>query len=77
MTRYEQHRGFLKASFNEFKNIKTDKMKGIPQPSSVKAYTLSSNIINLPRVSGTVVKKQNIYECINERRSTNFYLCLN
>jgi len=73
MTRYEQQRSFLKSNFNEFKNIKTDKMKGIPQPPSVKSYNPSSNIINLPNVSEDVLKKQNIYECIRERRSTRFY----
>lgn len=73
MTRYEQQRSFLKSNFNEFKNIKTDKMKGIPQPPRVKSYNPSSNIINLPNVSEDVVKKPNIYECIRERRSTRFY----
>ena len=49
MSRYEQHRSFLKSNFNEFKSIKTDKMKGIAQPPSVKSYGLSDNIINLPK----------------------------
>ncbi|KZL88446.1 SagB/ThcOx family dehydrogenase [Clostridium magnum] len=73
MSRYEQHRSFLKSNFNEFKSIKTDKMKGIAQPPSVKSYGLSDNIINLPKVSEGVVKKSNIYECIKDRRSTRFY----
>ncbi|WP_242873034.1 SagB/ThcOx family dehydrogenase [Clostridium magnum] len=53
--------------------MKTDKMKGVPQPPSIKSYDPSSKIINLPKVSEEVVKKQNIYECIKERRSTRFY----
>lgn len=73
MTRYEQQRSFLKSNFNEFKNIKTDKMKGIPQPPSVKAYNSLSDTINLPKVGEDVIKKQNIFECIKERRSTRFY----
>jgi SagB-type dehydrogenase family enzyme len=73
MARYEQQRNFLKSNFSEFKNIKTDKMKGIPQPAAVKSYDPSSPIINLPMVSGEVLKNQNIYECIKERRSTRFY----
>lgn len=32
MARYEAERNFLKSNFNQFKNIKTDKMKGVPQP---------------------------------------------
>ena len=73
MGRYEEQRNFLKSNFNEFKNIKTDKMKGIPQPDIVKPYSSFCDIIDLPKVSGDVVKKQNIYECISERRSTRFY----
>jgi len=73
MGRYEQQRNFLKSNFNEFKKIKTDKMKGIAQPAIVKSYNSFSNVINLPKVSGNVVKKENIYECIKGRRSTRFY----
>lgn len=73
MARYEQKRSFLKSNFDDFKNIKTDKMKGIPQPPIVKAYNSSCDIISLPKVNGDVVKKHNIYECIKERRSTRFY----
>ncbi|AWK52559.1 nitroreductase [Clostridium beijerinckii] len=73
MKRYEQQRSFLKSNFGEFKNIKTDKMKGIPQPHIVKSYDSSANIINLPKVSRDVVEEQNIYQCIKVRRSTRFY----
>lgn len=73
MTRYEKERSFLKSNFSEFKRIKTDKMKGIPQPPIVKSINSFSNIINLPSISGDVVKNQNIYECIKKRRSTRFY----
>lgn len=73
MGRYEKQRNFLKSNFNEFKNIKTDKQKGITQPLAQKAYNSLANIIELPSVSGDVVKRQNIYECIKERRSTRFY----
>lgn len=73
MARYEQQRSFLKSNFNEFKKIKTDKIKGIPKPPIVKSYDSDSTIIDLPKVSKAVVKKQNIYACIKERRSTRFY----
>lgn len=73
MTRYETDRNFLKSNFDEFKNIKTDKMKGIPQPPIVKAYEDSSDIINLPEVSEDVVTEKSIFDCIKERRSTRFY----
>ena len=71
--RYEQQRKFLKSNFNEFKNIKTDKMKGIPQPDIVKPYSSVCEVIDLPKVDRDVLKNQNIYDCINDRRSTRFY----
>jgi SagB-type dehydrogenase family enzyme len=73
MARYEVQRDFLKSNFREFKNIKTDKMKGIPQPPAVKSYDSCSNIINLQTINEKVVENSNIYECIKKRRSTRFY----
>ncbi len=73
MGRYEQQRKFLKSNFNEFKQIKTDKIKGLPKPPIVKEYNRLSTIIGLPEVTDDVLKKQNIYECMKERRSTRFY----
>lgn len=73
MTRYEQERSFLKSNFDQFKNIKTDKMKGEPQPPIVKSYDSSTEIINLPKVTDEVLTNKNIYECIKDRRSTRFY----
>lgn len=73
MGRYEQQRGFLKSNFLEFKHVKTDKIKGLPQPMIVKPYSPSSVMIDLPEFNEGVVKKQNIFDCIKERRSTRFY----
>lgn len=71
--RYEKERKILKSNFDEFKNIKTDKMKGMPEPPSVKSYDLYADIINLPKVNKEIVKNSDIYECIKDRRSTRFY----
>ena len=73
MGRYEQQRSILKSNFLEFKHIKTDKIKGLPKPPIVKPFTASSILIDLPKVSQDVVKSENIYECIKNRRSTRFY----
>lgn len=73
MERYKQKRNFLKSNFLEFKNIKTDKAKGLPKPLTVKPYDPSSVIIDLPEVHEDIVKSQNIYGCIKERRSTRLY----
>jgi len=40
MARYEQERNFLKSNFDQFKNIKTDKMKGVEQPILLKPIYL-------------------------------------
>ncbi|MGJ7913773.1 SagB/ThcOx family dehydrogenase [Neobacillus sp. LXY-1] len=73
MGRYEQQRSFLKSNFLEFKQIKTDKIKGLPKPPTVKPYPSSPSIIELPEVNETVLKTENIYHCMKERRSTRFY----
>lgn len=73
MSRFEQNRNFLKTNFNEFKTIKTDKIKAIPQPLVVKGYDTNSKIINLPDVNKNIIKTENIYQCIKRRRSTRFY----
>lgn len=71
--KYEMQRNFLKSNFNEFKNIKTDKMMGVPQPPSVKAYDINSRVVDLPKINEGIVKKQNIYQCMKNRRSTRLY----
>ncbi|WP_462413021.1 SagB/ThcOx family dehydrogenase [Neobacillus sp. Marseille-QA0830] len=73
MARFEQQRNFLKSNFVEFKKIRTDKMNGFPKPPSIKTYDPSASVIDLPEVTEDVVKKQNIYDCIKDRRSTRFY----
>nr|WP_312291567.1 hypothetical protein [Clostridium chromiireducens] len=73
MARYEKQRNFLKSNFDEFKNIKTDKMNGIPKPASIKSYDSNSKIVILPKPSEKTVTNSNIYECIGKRRSSRFY----
>jgi SagB-type dehydrogenase family enzyme len=73
MGRYEVERNFLKSNFSKMRNIKTDKMKGLPQPDGVKQHDPDSKIISLPTVNADLIKKQNIYECIKDRRSIRHY----
>jgi SagB-type dehydrogenase family enzyme len=73
MTRFNKERSFLKSNFNEFKNIRTDKMNGITQPIKIKPYNLEGNMIDLPKVNKETVINNDIYNCIKERRSTRFY----
>lgn len=73
MSRYEAQRKFLKTEFSEFKNIKTDRAKGLPQPAIVKPHDPVSEIIPLPSITKEVLKKENILECIKDRRSVRLY----
>ncbi|MNO56428.1 Nitroreductase family protein [compost metagenome] len=73
MGRYEQQRNFLKSNFLEFKHVKTDKIKGLPQPAIVKPYSSTSEMIDLPEPNQEVVQRSHIYDCIKDRRSTRFY----
>ncbi len=73
MGRYEVERNFLKSNFNKLINIKTDRMKGLPQPESIKPHEPNSNTICLPTANDDLLKKHNIYECIKDRRSIRQY----
>lgn len=73
MERYKEQRNFLKSNFKEFKKIKTDKSKGLPQPVLTKAYNPSGRIISLPEINSDIVSNHNIFNCMKERRSTRFY----
>ena len=73
MSRYESQRNFLKTDFTQVKNIKTDRMKGVPQPLVVKPFDPQAEIIPLPDISNEVLKKKNISDCIKDRRSIRLY----
>jgi SagB-type dehydrogenase family enzyme len=69
MRRYEGERNFLKSNFYKLKSIKTDKMKGLPQPDGIKRHDPNSKITSLPTVNADILKKKDIYDCIVDRRS--------
>lgn len=73
MERYKKQRGFMKSNFSEFKKIKTDKSKGLPQPSAIKPYSPEAKTISLPEINSDIANNNNVYRCIKERRSTRFY----
>ncbi|WP_147534615.1 SagB/ThcOx family dehydrogenase [Bacillus marasmi] len=73
MKKYEQQRSFLKSNFHEFKKMKTDKQIGLLKPPIVKEYYLDSKIVTLPKPCSQVITQENIFNCIEERRSTRFY----
>lgn len=73
MSRFEEQRAFLKTGFKMLKNIKTGAAKGEPQPSIQKEAEPTAQLINLPKPDKSVLKKENVFECINDRQSVRKY----
>lgn len=73
MERFKTNRDFLKTDFTPMKNHKPDRALGIPQPSLVKDYDKTSTIIELPKVSEDILTNNDIFKCIEDRRSVRLY----
>lgn len=73
MERFKVNRDFLKTDFTPMKNHKPDRALGVPQPSLVKNYDKTSTIIELPKVSEDILTNNNIFKCIEDRRSVRLY----
>lgn len=69
MTRYNDHREFMKANFGILDGIKTDKQKGLEAPHSVKPHCYDNHIINLPEASDCKVSERDLLKIIENRRS--------
>lgn len=52
----------------------SDQQKKIPQPPLEKPYDKNSVIIDLPYVDNSIIRKDNIYQCILDRKSHRAYL---
>jgi SagB-type dehydrogenase family enzyme len=73
MERYKEHRDFLKADFSILDKIETDRQKGLPAIPFQKDYNKNADIIKLPEVTRSVIKKSDIYDCLEDRRSVRLY----
>ncbi|MDK2585346.1 SagB/ThcOx family dehydrogenase [Romboutsia sedimentorum] len=73
MDKISQNRDFFKADFEILKQIKTDKQKGLPAPPLQKEYDSNSDLIELPAVNKDILVKNNVLDCINDRRSVRKY----
>lgn len=69
MDRYRANRRFMKANFQELDHIKTDRQLGKPAPPIVKEPNDFLERIYLPEVKEDMVKKNNLYQCFEDRRS--------
>jgi len=73
MERYKKNRDFLKANFQVLDKIKTDAQKKISKPPIQKDYKKDNKIIELPKVNKDVLLKDNVFDCISDRRSIRKY----
>lgn len=68
----ELYRSFMKSNHKQFKGL-TDQQRNLPQPPLQKPYDKNGKIINLPEVDKNILKKNDLYKCLKERRSIRQY----
>lgn len=61
----------MKSAFTE--QIETDQAKGIQQPPLEKPYDEEESLIDLPEIDKDILLKDNIYDCIMDRKSNRVY----
>lgn len=66
------NRDFMKSYFGQA--VETDQEREIPQPPLEKPYDENSEIIDLPRVDKSILVKDDIFQCILDRKSHRVYL---
>lgn len=71
MGNYKVNRDIMKSAFTEVVN--SDQEKGIAQPDLEKAFTEDASLIDLPEVENDILTKDNIYDCIMDRKSNRIY----
>ena len=67
MKRFEREREILKSGFTG--DMESDQMKGLPQPPLEKPIEAQEQVLDLPEVTGDLVKKKDVYQCIMDRKS--------
>ena len=72
MEKIEIYRNFMKSNHDQFKGI-TDQQKNLPNPPLQKPYDKKGKIINLPEVDKNIIKRNDLYKCLKERRSIRQY----
>lgn len=65
-------RNFMKSYF--CKPIETDQQKDMPQPPLEKPYDVNGEIIDLPIVDKSIITKNDIFQCLLDRKSNRNFL---
>lgn len=73
MDKAKLQREWLKSNFNLLNNIETDQKQKLPQPPLQKFVEEDAEIIVLPKANKDVITKQNIFDCLMERKSDRIY----
>lgn len=71
MEGYKVNRDTLKSSFTQI--VESDQDKGVKQPPLQKPYDENEALIDLPEVDKDIIIKDNIYDCIMDRKSNRIY----
>lgn len=71
MDNYKLNRHTMKSKFNEISE--SDQDKGIKQPPLQKPYDKKETLIDLPNVDEDILIKDNVYDCIMDRKSNRVY----
>lgn len=73
MEKLKQLRKFMKSSFSEWNDIKSDQEKKLPQPPLEKTCENYLEIIDLPKAAENVLLNTNVFDIINSRKSRRKY----
>lgn len=64
-----KNREFLKSAFCKLDNIECDQARGLPRGPLQKPYAEGDTGVELPKPDRSILKKQNIFDCIADRAS--------
>lgn len=75
MEKFKDNREFMKSRFKD--DIVSDQDKDMKQPPLTKAFDSDGRIINLPQANKNILRKKELHECIDDRKSHREYIdCL-
>lgn len=74
MNSFKDNRAFMKSGFDlPEREFVSDQERGLPPPSMEKKIDSNLKIIDLPAADRSVIKHNDLYTCINNRRSRRNY----
>lgn len=71
MDKYKENRYLMKSNFHE--EVISDQQKQLPQPPLIKPYGEDDELIDLLEIDKSIVTKDNVFDCIVDRKSHRKY----